>query len=232
MDENGLGKEGVKYTPQEAWMNVIRSSIDNAPAGILASLTLLGTLDNVPRKEKQFRNFTSNSLRLRHNNALVGKLWDHLLQTRAEGNLKQRSLKLTAKGEVDSNDLQNSNDIVIAQPSLPTSETTSPHVDETKVIKKNSAEEADQSTRTNKNRFLSSHDIDNSKLVKKAISKMLRKAPGHRMKIKQLRKQIRAVLMVQKDKRKELKRLVKDALGSNSRVKNIRVEGREVLLLI
>jgi hypothetical protein len=74
-----------KVTPQQHWMNSIASAVDSAPAHLRNYVQTMSQLDNVPRKEKQFRNFTANSLNLRGNqrDAIVSDIWT-LLQAERE----------------------------------------------------------------------------------------------------------------------------------------------------
>jgi hypothetical protein len=74
-----------KVTPQQHWMNAIASAVDSAPAHLRNYVQTMSQLDNVPRKEKQFRNFTANSLNLRGNqrDAIVSDIWN-LLQAERE----------------------------------------------------------------------------------------------------------------------------------------------------
>ena len=63
--QNGNGKKAKKQSPQEAWMALIQRASQSASPDLKHYMNQISMLDNVPRKEKQFRNFTSNSLNLR-----------------------------------------------------------------------------------------------------------------------------------------------------------------------
>ena len=87
-DERKSGKK-IKLNPQEIWNNLIMEASErksDAPSSIHCHLDTLTSCSNVPRKEKQFRNFASNSLRLRSNDVSVGLVWDFLSKLREEKN--------------------------------------------------------------------------------------------------------------------------------------------------
>lgn len=81
-------KKGKKRNPQEEWMDLIQRAGGNAaPDHLKQFLTNLAMLDNVPRKEKQFRNFTSNSLNhLRGRGDIVGEVYKYLSNMRQTEN--------------------------------------------------------------------------------------------------------------------------------------------------
>ncbi|CAH0478350.1 unnamed protein product [Peronospora belbahrii] len=68
---NGSTKQ---MTPQERWMNIVRSATCLDDCKVQDVLTRLATYDNVPRKKNKFINFVSNSLAL-HDMTLVEKAW-------------------------------------------------------------------------------------------------------------------------------------------------------------
>ena len=55
-----------------------------APAHLQSYILTMSTLDNVPRKEKPFYNFTANSLNLKnkHGNGIVAEIWKYLSDCR------------------------------------------------------------------------------------------------------------------------------------------------------
>ena len=72
-------------------MNLIQASVDSAPGNLKHHLEIMAGLDNVPRKEKQFRNFTIKSLNLRRNaESIVGEIWKFLKELR-EKQLAERA---------------------------------------------------------------------------------------------------------------------------------------------
>ena len=82
--EKRAPKKNGKVPPQQLWMDLIADAIDTAPAHLKHHLRDMASLDNVPRKEKPFRNFTSNSLNLRGKNgdATVSEIWSYLKEIR------------------------------------------------------------------------------------------------------------------------------------------------------
>mmetsp|Transcript_38355 Transcript_38355/g.43792 ORF Transcript_38355/g.43792 Transcript_38355/m.43792 type:complete len:258 (-) Transcript_38355:76-849(-) len=77
-----------KKNPQEVWMNLLQQCTEtaDAPQSIRCSLQRLADMGNVPRKEKQFRNFVANSLNLRggrqQQSNHVNDLWNLLSERR------------------------------------------------------------------------------------------------------------------------------------------------------
>ena len=84
----GGGKSKKKQSPQEAWMDLLQSSVESAPPAIQSHLRhMVTTLDNIPRKEKQFRNFAMNSLNLGRGaqaSQVLDAIWKHLSQQRGK----------------------------------------------------------------------------------------------------------------------------------------------------
>ena len=86
-DADGGNVKGKKLNPQELWNAVIQEAAERkgeAEQIVRQYLEPLSNCENVPRKEKQFRNFTANSLKIRNNDALVGKIWEFLEKIRGE----------------------------------------------------------------------------------------------------------------------------------------------------
>lgn len=85
-------KTSKKRNPQEEWMDIVASSISIAPFHLQSYLRTMSGLDNIPRKEKQFRNFTGNSLNLRGKNELiVGEIWNLLKEERDKRQLQKET---------------------------------------------------------------------------------------------------------------------------------------------
>jgi hypothetical protein len=84
-------KKQQKRNPQEQWMDLIERSVENSPADLKSYMAHLASLGNVPRKEKQFRNFTANSLNLRGKQSdTVNQIWKFLTQTRERERLESQ----------------------------------------------------------------------------------------------------------------------------------------------
>mmetsp|Transcript_3439 Transcript_3439/g.3873 ORF Transcript_3439/g.3873 Transcript_3439/m.3873 type:complete len:252 (+) Transcript_3439:98-853(+) len=72
-----------KRNPQEDWMLLIENCASHAPSHLRHYISTMSSLDNIPRKEKQFVNFASNSLQLRGSNKkIVDEIWNFLKQER------------------------------------------------------------------------------------------------------------------------------------------------------
>jgi hypothetical protein len=73
-------------------MEIIGDSIENCPGDLKPHLESIAGYDNVPRKERPFRNFAMNSLKLRGTQAetITSGIWTHLSTVRAE---KQKAKK-------------------------------------------------------------------------------------------------------------------------------------------
>lgn len=87
--KKGEKSKGGKRTPQEAWNDIVEKAAERkeeADATIRGYLAQLVDCVNVPRKEKQFKNFTSNSLRLRGQDREVSMMWEFLVGLRQEKN--------------------------------------------------------------------------------------------------------------------------------------------------
>lgn len=221
-DPNG-GKK-AKVTPQQAWMDLITSSVDSAPPNLRDFMHALTHLDNVPRKEKQFRNFASNSLNLRGNkngNSIVGEIWgllkrlrDEQVQAKAEVAAKVLAKKNIAKAKAEENRASSesdsddsSNDGKGKRKEATDSKTKSPPVSVSK----------------------SSNTTTDVKSVKKAMKKVLKKSKDHSLTVKHLRKAVGLRLGIsQKD---TLKKFVTQNLESSSKQKFV-LKGKTVTLQI
>jgi len=172
------GDKSRKMTPQEAWMEVIHQSLhDSPPKYLLSHLEQISCLDNVPRKAKPFRNFACNSLRLRGNNTtdmkIVDSIWKHLCTVKEKGLKKKeqadklevndQSPKIKDKqAEKESKGVQNEESVGMKE--------------------KNVGDVVHRENQT------SNHG--NKKKLKSAMKRVLKKAPKHRLKLKDLRKMI------------------------------------------
>lgn len=82
--EKRAPKKNGKVPPQQLWMELIADSIPMAPTLLQSYIRTMSTLDNVPRKEKPFYNFTANSLNLKnkHGSGIVSEIWKYLSDCR------------------------------------------------------------------------------------------------------------------------------------------------------
>mmetsp|Transcript_8547 Transcript_8547/g.12590 ORF Transcript_8547/g.12590 Transcript_8547/m.12590 type:complete len:265 (-) Transcript_8547:57-851(-) len=194
--------KGRKLTPQESWMEIINESLTSScPPSLSSHLQNLSSLDNVPRKEKAFRNFASNSLGLRgqSGDAAITSIWKHLISARQE-KLKAKEEQEKAQKEAKEN-------------STPT--------------KTDKEEDTSSSTTKNSNEQKIEKSKSKKKSAVKAMKKALKKAPSKQLKVKELRKLVKAQIEA-KDK-DELKNLMADVIATE---KSIIAEGKIVRLII
>lgn len=168
-------------------------------------------LENVPRKEKQFRNFTVNSLRLKGASAEKTKdeIWKHLVKVREDEKQKR---------EEDQKKQQSSHH---------------PAKDTTKVTEPTSVSDDDKPNIGLKEEdpTTSSSFLPSEKAVTKAVKKALKKAPNKSLKFKALRKQVRESLLINTKSdtsKEEWKKLLKQCVDANA--KKLIVNGKIVSL--
>eukprot|EP00541_Cyclophora_tenuis_P008953 CAMPEP_0116557090 /NCGR_PEP_ID=MMETSP0397-20121206/9046_1 /TAXON_ID=216820 /ORGANISM="Cyclophora tenuis, Strain ECT3854" /LENGTH=218 /DNA_ID=CAMNT_0004082507 /DNA_START=76 /DNA_END=732 /DNA_ORIENTATION=- len=202
-------KKKAKKTPQEAWMDLIAEASNSAPSSLQAYMCRLSMLGNVPRKEKQFRNFTSNSLNLRGNQAqIVQSLWKYLSDLRATQQAEQQSKQQQQQQQ------QHTPDETIDRHVCPT-------VKEAKMEKVGHVESPKKA----------SSELT-CKSVRKTVRKLLKKAPKRSMKIKALRSAVRDALGLDNNNNKTTKKKLKEMLTNelNTDSKRIKVDGKLVTL--
>lgn len=211
------GNKKAKKNPQEAWMELISSASTSAPGSIRHYMEMLASLDNVPRKPKQFRNFTANSLNLRGKQAteVVDSLWNHLSMLRNE---QQEAKKME---EEEQKRLKEEAEEKKSETEASTTKGTSEQ-EESVPSDKLEKEVSDTAKLQSKGKDVS------AKKVRKAMKKVLKKAPGRSMKIKELRRAVRQYLECDDSGKPMVKRLIGDELkGANDRIK---VDGKLVIL--
>lgn len=209
-----------KVPPQQLWMHLISESITTAPRHLKHHLRAMSSLDNVPRKEKSFRNFTANSLNLRGNSgeAIVSEIWKFLkdLREKQQQQSKQQEADATAEAQKTKGTTTDQHTETDKKEAAPAS-----------VEDGSSADEKPPSTTADKetsNSAKSNAPAISSKAVKKAMKKALKKATDHSLTVKALRKTVRSELECDK---KLLKDLVSKNLKSSD---NFIVDGRRVTL--
>ena len=190
-------------------MDLIVAASSTAPVSIRQYMEMLASLDNVPRKPKQFRNFTANSLNLRGKQAtdVVDSLWNHLSELRA----KEQEAKTREEDE---------------QKSCKEHEEKEAKNTESK----DCGSEKSNTMGTISNMTESKgKDISLSpKKVKKAMKKVLKKAPGRKMKLKELRRAVRSYLECGHLGKLIVKQMIGEQLVESDRIK---VEGKLVFLM-
>lgn len=203
-----------KLTPQEIWISIINESLHSCPPNLTRHIETIVSYENVPRKEKAFRNFASNSLKLygHGGDATIASLWNHfnaIRQKRAE------EKEASSKGNKDSD----------------------------KCTEKDEAKDSEQQTSDEKINSKSQDEAEQGDTVcpslplpeKKAVSKLMRKAlkksPKHQLKLKELHKMIKGDTIFKDSIRggKEWEKIIKDSVLSN---KNLKLEGKRVTLII
>lgn len=189
-------------------MDLIQISVGSAPPDLRPHLEIMAGLDNVPRKEKQFRNFTTNSLNLRgRQNAetVVSNIWNHLKSLRekqlAERAADEERKKAEKTAIVSSDEKMNKRD------------------SSKKEAKKSSAKKSEKPPSAKPDK----------KSVKKAMKSSLKKAKDRTLSLKDLRKAVKKKLSLPESSDSGLKELVKTcSLKKNTFV----VDGKKVSLKV
>lgn len=171
-------------------MDLIEESAVDAPPGLKPHLELLATLGNVPRKEKQFRNFTANSLNLRgRNESIVNDVWKHLSALRQKENDARKKVEDAKKAE----------DAIEKQ--------------------RKEEEEAEQKAKEEPSDDESKNELPSSKKLRKTVKKILKKEKSS-VKIKLLRTKVCDELGLDKSLKKKLKKFLKAELqADDSKIK-------------
>ena len=202
---------GGKRNPQQEWMDIVGYCASTSPPHLQSYMNTMAGLDNIPRKEKQFVNFTSNSLGLRGSNKrVVDEIWN-FLKTERERRMAEKEKQQQLLKEQKEQKRKEEQKEEEEQSKEKGTDTTNSQDDETETkASKNNKEEKESTT------------IDPKK-VHKATKKVLKKAPNKSMKLKELRKLLKKELGLPKS----AKKLLKKALVSNDKVK---IDGKMVLL--
>ena len=200
-------------------MDLVETCVDTAPAHLKSYMRTMAGLDNIPRKEKQFRNFTANSLNLRgKNESIVGEIWE-LLKTEREKRQQQKEQQQQQQEQQNKESkekektAQQDDTIEKVKEILPSSEATT-------------TKDSD----SDENNKVSDDDELDEKVVQKAIKKALKKAPNHSMKVKELRNLVGEKLGLPKSAKKRLKALLETAPISLKKTK-VKVDGKMISLL-
>jgi hypothetical protein len=147
----------------------------------------LAILENVPRKEKQFRNFTVNSLKLKgpHAESVKGEIWALLMKVREETKMERQTVTDVKKVE-------------------------DPVPNPSKEAKPNISESDDEQPKA------AGAEFPSEKAMSKVMKKVLKKAPNKQLKFKALRKQVQESFAIKVDKsaKKKWKKLMQACLGS------------------
>uniref|UniRef100_A0A7S4HW90 Zinc finger C2H2 LYAR-type domain-containing protein n=1 Tax=Odontella aurita TaxID=265563 RepID=A0A7S4HW90_9STRA len=230
-NRKGESQKGKKMTPQEAWNHVLVTAAESAPQSIRHNVEQLSCMDNVPRKEKQFRNFAVNSLRLRGRDAnrVVDAVWSHLAKVREEEQ-KRREGGQQTKGDQSGN---GSKEREGARSGDSHDKVQCIVIEPTEQAQGGEGDKADAKGSCDNNQVEGTQSNGGSKevcpkLVKKTMKKLLKKAPNRTMKVKELRQEVKTRLML-KGLEKELKKVVAQQINVSR--KKIKVDGKLVTLL-
>jgi cell growth-regulating nucleolar protein len=232
-----------KRNPQQEWMDIVESCTTTAPGHLRNYMQTMATLDNIPRKEKQFRNFTANSLNLRgKNERVVGELWKVMFEERQRRQeAKQREEKVVQQQKQEKNAANNAKN--------EERESSSPNNHKKSIVSSNDDEDDsdddknakptvqpsctsdghDDTKKPNADDFSSNRMEIDVLVVQKAMKKALKKAPNRSMKLKELRKLVGKKLSIPKSARKQLKELVLQAPSKKDKV-DIVIDGKIVTL--
>jgi hypothetical protein len=196
-ETKGKANKNTKVSPQQQWMDLLASSVDSCPAHLKHHFQTMASLDNVPRKEKQFRNFAQNSLHLhsRDSENILTEIWKYLMAVKEQ----QRDDKQATK------DKQLTANVVNKQSPI--------H----EIAEEVSQAKPDDITTTNQAPEQRSNSSDNltSETVKKAMKCVLKDAKDNVLPIKKLRKTLRKNLGISKSGKDQLKHLVKANLTAS-----------------
>ena len=192
-------------------MDLVVSASSTAPVSIRHYMGLLASLDNVPRKPKQFRNFTANSLNLRGKQAshIVDSLWNYLSQLRDKDQEAKKKEDEYHKAQEEHNGQKEEE------------ETKSLDEQEEPPVISDNRKKSDTKRTNGKDKFT-------PKKVTKAMKKVLKKAPNRTMKLKELRHAVQNYLECGKSDRKRLKEVIGDQIKVN--IDRIKVDGKLVTL--
>jgi len=204
-------KKGSKVTPQQLWVEVVNNAVDDAPADIRGELEALTELsvDNVPRKEKQFRNFVANSLKLR-DATRVGRIWQHLMSKKEQ--------QATDRNKANANDKSKFND-----KSKTPVEREKDELIHTQSSEQDKAKQKinDENCITDVEKHVSSCPSD--KDVGKVVRKILKAAPSRSMKMKELRSRVQ--IKFPSFHKKSLKRAIEQIFEADTS-KKIKLDGK------
>eukprot|EP00547_Thalassionema_nitzschioides_P003025 CAMPEP_0194206582 /NCGR_PEP_ID=MMETSP0156-20130528/5566_1 /TAXON_ID=33649 /ORGANISM="Thalassionema nitzschioides, Strain L26-B" /LENGTH=263 /DNA_ID=CAMNT_0038933133 /DNA_START=29 /DNA_END=820 /DNA_ORIENTATION=- len=194
-----------KRNPQEQWMDLIERGASEAPVNLRISIQRLTDLGNVPRKEKQFRNFAANSLNLRGKQVeIVSQIWNFLSGLREKENAEKKRLN-----EVDKDENQKEN--------------------ESEGKKEHCKEKDAKSSNGNENYIeKESKDDLSSKRVRKTAKKILKKGKSS-MKLKHLRSEVCKALGLDKNLQKRLKKMLEIEIGADD--SRFKVDGKMISLV-
>lgn len=204
-------------------MELLADAVTQAPTHLRQHLSEISTRDNVPRKEKAFRNFMANSMKI--SKSSVDQIWNYLKELREKQQqeaaaAKEQQAKKTP--DVNSSEVPKSNSESKGEVSPKEQENTG---------EREPAPSSQSSTNGNKDSStvgLSDEKLPNADEVKKAMKKILKKEKSKAMPVKNLRKAVCAMYGVEKKGKKHMKSILKEHLSG----KKFIVDGKIVRLKV
>lgn len=210
-------------------MAVIRDSLDGCPPNLKAHVQKILGYDNVPRKEKAFRNFASNSLRLfgREGEITVSSLWKHFSAVRQKQNEKKEDKQKKENQSKDETSTKNGEDIKqVEGESMKEKGTTNKNNEKTSESVEKDAKVEEKIKDFNS----SSMKKDNKKIILKAIKKALKKAPKREMKFKEIRQLMKEQKLLSASlKKDDQNNAIKLAVTKGK--KSLRIDGKKIMLI-
>jgi len=197
--------KGKKRNPQEEWMDLIERASQQAPVALQDNLQALAGLGNVPRKIKQFRNFTANSLNLRGKQVdAIDDAWNYLNDMRNKENDVRKKEQAKQKEQEDERKAKEQAEKATAN--------------ESKDDDSDSDTTAESKEKT----------LPCSKTVRKTMKKILKKEQKS-MKFKLLRSKVCDALGLDKSLQKKLKKMLQTEVDADD--SKIKVDGKMVALI-
>ena len=203
-----------KMSAQEAWTLLIADGVGTAPPAIRPNLERLAMLDNVPRKEKQFRNFAANSLSMRRSEAeeMAGEIWKHLSQLREEQKKANEDGRKKQEAEAEAE----------AEAKASKAEAVKEEA------KRGEGVEGSSSSSSSSESSEGGDSRSESRRVSIAMTKLLKEAPRKKMKVSKLGKKVKKELLL-KRKKKEMKVLLKQIIAASK--SGMKIDGKRVILI-
>jgi hypothetical protein len=245
---SNVGKSNKKQSPQEAWMDLLQASVESAPTSIQSHLQrMVTTLDNIPRKEKQFRNFAMNSLNLgrgTHASQIVDTIWKHLSQQRErQKQEREASAPSSTQSKKDSSTSKHTDQTQSSatqgdadnkskpKAAMPSDDSDS---DDNEEEPRNKASATSTSAPDNSKKSSSvaktNQSKSNFKTVKKATKKILKEAPGKSMKYKKLTKKLHKMLEKEDCTKEETIGLLEKVIAKEK--KKYALDGKDIKLIV
>ena len=184
-------------------MELLADSVNEAPTHLRQYLSDISTRDNVPRKEKQFRNFVANSMKI--SKSAVEQIWNFLKELKDKQQAaKEEKAKATQIHSQENKLEEDKEDSKMGE--------TKPSV-------------AQETERADKNEADALPSPDE---IKKAMKKILKKEKDNTMPLKRLKKAVCAKYGLEKKGKKHMKKLLKEHLSGKKFV----VDGKVVRLKV